>query len=335
MERALSQPGAVGLVLPTLPQSTVPGWVVSTVPNPPDAPRLGTPTPAEELATICQRAEALGAGTLWATDHLFWHGPALETVVALTVAAGATKKSMVGSCIIQLPLRHAPVVAKQASSLQLLSQGRMILGVGVGSHAGEYQQAGVSFAARGRQLDAGITELRRSWATGVGVTTGDVQGDAADRYRQIPSPTVPVPLWVGGSSEAALRRAASLADGWIPLFLSPDEYASSIDRLAKEVDRAGRPVGSVTPAMVLFVSIDDVDTGRSLRGTDWMSSLYGIPAKAFERHLVSGTARSVADTVAAYQTAGAEHIAVYITNDDPLPQFERLMAAMPANGMAI
>jgi alkanesulfonate monooxygenase SsuD/methylene tetrahydromethanopterin reductase-like flavin-dependent oxidoreductase (luciferase family) len=294
----------------------------------------GAPTPTEELAAICRRAEELGAGALWATDHLFWHGPALETMVALTVAAGATRRALIGSCVIQLPLRQAPAVAKQAASLQLLSQGRMVLGVGVGSHAGEYEQAGVEYADRGRQLDAGIAELRRSWESGEGVTAGDVEAGGAERYRQLPAPE-PVPIWVGGSSEAALRRAASLADGWMPLFLNPVAYTAALDRLAKEVDRAGRPVDAVTRSMVLFVSVDEDHERGVRRGTGWMSSLYGIPAHAFERHLVSGSAASVADTVATYLDAGAEHVAVYITDDGPLEQFEHLVAAMPAAGIAI
>jgi alkanesulfonate monooxygenase SsuD/methylene tetrahydromethanopterin reductase-like flavin-dependent oxidoreductase (luciferase family) len=225
-------------------------------------------------------------------------------------------------------------VAKQAASIQLLSQGRMVLGVGVGSHVGEYEQAGIPYADRGRQLDTGIAELRRSWASGEGVDVGDVDAGGAARYRQLPAPD-PIPVWVGGSSEAALRRAASLADGWMPLFLNPVEYSSALDRLAKEIDRAGRAADSVTRAMVLFVSVDS-DTDRGLRrGTGWMSSMYGIPPKAFERHLVCGSPASVADTVATYRDAGAEHVAVYVTDDEPLEQFESLAAAMPAAGITI
>ena len=200
--------------------------------------------------------------------------------------------------------------------------------MGVGSHAGEYERAGIDYHTRGRQLDAGIAELRRAWATGGMVSSDGHRSDDDDRYRQLPAPPT-IPVWVGGSSEAALRRAAALADGWMPLFLSPTEYREALDRLAKEVDRAGRAAHEVTPSIVLFVSIDsDPATARN-RGTDWMSSLYGIPAKAFDRHLVSGTAAEVAATVDAFHQAGAEHVAVYVTEDQPLEPFERLLAALP------
>ncbi len=142
-------------------------------------------------------------------------------------------------------------------------------------------------------------------------------------------------MWAGGSSEAALRRAATLADGWMPLFVEPKAYGEAVERLAKEADRAGRGPDDVTPAMVLFVSIDD-DPGTSRRrGTTWMSSLYGIPAKAFERHLVSGSAAEVAEVVSLYRAAGARHVAVYITADRPIDQFERLIAALPGAGIAV
>lgn len=328
--------GPVGLILPTLPQDTIPAWEAvarqATALGGSDGPDGPQADPIADLASVCRQAEEFGSSALWACDHLFWHRPVLECMTALTVAATATRHAVVGSCVVQLPLRNATVVAKQASSLQLLSRGRFVLGVGVGSHAGEYDQAGIGYASRGRQLDRGIVELRRSWQTGDGVVVGDIAAGGSARYRQLPAPP-PVPIWVGGSSEAALQRAATLADGWMPLFVAVDAYEHAVEHLAKEVDRAGRPVGAVVPSIVLFVSIDDnIERGRR-RGTAWMSSLYGIPAKAFERHLVVGSPAEVATTVASYHRAGAEHVALYITADEPLDQLERLFASFPAAGV--
>jgi alkanesulfonate monooxygenase SsuD/methylene tetrahydromethanopterin reductase-like flavin-dependent oxidoreductase (luciferase family) len=248
-------------------------------------------------------------------------------MVALAIAASATDAATLGTCVVQLPLRQAPAVAKQAASLQMLSGGRFVLGVGVGSHQGEYEQAGIDYHTRGRQLDAGIGELRRSWLSGHGITAGDVSSNGPERYRQLPEPS-PIPVWVGGSSEVALRRAANLADGWMPLFLTPTEYGDAIERLGKELDRAGRSTDAVTRSIVLFTSIDDDPQLAQRRGTGWMSSLYGIPPKAFERHLVSGTSEEVAGIVDAFRDAGAEHVAIYITADQPLEQFGHLIGAL-------
>jgi alkanesulfonate monooxygenase SsuD/methylene tetrahydromethanopterin reductase-like flavin-dependent oxidoreductase (luciferase family) len=365
MVRPATPLGPVGLILPTFPQTIQPSWSAISPSSRTTGSTNGTGAPGPEtacdplaeLAETCRAAEALGVDALWATDHLFWHGPALECMTALTVAATATRRAMLGTCVVQLPLRQAPAIAKQAASLQSLTQGRMVLGVGVGSHAGEYEVSGIDYATRGRQLDEGIAQVRRAWESGSGsaggdigvgdaaggvaavgnavggdtagghIAVGDIAGGSSDRYRQLPAPPA-IPLWVGGSSEVALRRAASSADGWIPMLLAPAEYSAALARLAKEIDRANRPDDAVTRSVVLFASIDD-DTDEGLRrGTEWMSSLYGIPAKAFRRHLVAGSAESVARTVTDYRAAGAEHVVLYITDDQPLPQVDRLMAAL-------
>ena len=280
----------LGLILPTFPQGRA------------DLPG------AAQLAALCGRAEAGGATALWACDHLYWHGPALEAMSALGVAAGATRHAAIGTCVLQLPLRSAPSVAKEAAALAHLSEGRFVLGVGVGTHAGEYAAAGVPFGARGRRLDEAIDALRQAWEI-----------DPAARYAQLPTPGR-VPVWVGGSSEAALRRATQRGDGWIPLFVPPDDYSAALGRLDKESERVGRDPADVARAIVVFVSVGGA--GADERGLGWMSSLYGLPARSFERHLVTGTARACATVLARYADAGAQHVAVFVTADDPLVQFE-------------
>ncbi len=329
MEPSPDPLGPIGLVLPTFLQNMAPACAG---PSDGAVDPGGAGDPMADLAAVCAGAEELGVDALWACDHLFWHGPCLESMLALTVAATATRRVGLGTCVVQLPLRRTSVVAKQAASLQSLSGGRFILGVGVGSHPGEYQQAGIDFHDRGRLLDAGIADLRQSWSTGHGVDRGDPAVGGASQYRQLPEPSA-IPVWVGGSSHAALRRAATLADGWMPLFLSPAQYGEAVEQLAKEVAGAGRPTETVTPAMVLFVSIDDDPVTGLDRGTRWMSSLYGIPAKAFDRHLVAGTAAEVAEVVATYRSAGAQHVAIYVTQDQPLDQFDRLTSALRGAGM--
>jgi alkanesulfonate monooxygenase SsuD/methylene tetrahydromethanopterin reductase-like flavin-dependent oxidoreductase (luciferase family) len=282
----------LGLVLPTFPQGA------------------GAPLDAAALADACRRAEAAGAGALWACDHLYWHGPALEALAALGVAATATSRATVGTCVLQLPLRHAPSVAKEAATLSHLANGRLVLGVGVGTHPGEYAAAGSDFATRGPRLDAGIDALRAAWAP-------ETQG----RYAQLPAPA-PIPIWIGGSSEAALRRAARRGDGWIPLFLDPAEYRGAMERLDKEADREGRDPQGVARAIVAFASVGDDDAAE--RGLAWMGSLYGLPARSFARHLVAGDARCCAQALARYAEAGAQHVALFLTADTPLVQFEDL-----------
>ena len=259
---------------------------------------------------------------MWALDHLFWPHPIDEAMTTLTVAAIATRRPMLGTCVLQLPLRQPPAVAKQATAIQLLSGGRFVLGLGVGSHEGEYVRAGVDYHRRGELMDAGIASLRQAWASA---------DDPQAAYRQ--EPAAPrIPIWIGGSSEAARHRAATVADGWVPLFLTADEYGPALQELRREIEAAGRPADDVEAAVVVFARVGDRDEATE-SGCRWLSELYGIPAKAFERHLVSGTAGDVADRVAAYRDAGAEHVALYVTDDRPLHQFEALVGALSAAGV--
>jgi len=241
----------------------------------------------------------------------------LECITTLCVAATATRQSVLGTCVLQLPLRSPAAVAKQAAALQLLSGGRFVLGVGIGDHPGEYERAGVDFATRGRALDEGMAALRRAWRTA---------GEPAPAYAQEPTaPTIPV--WVGGSSPAALRRAAASADGWVPLFLSPEGYATALARLREAAVAAGRASDAVLPAVVVPVCVG-VDPGTHDRGTGWLASLYGIPPKAFGRHLVAGPADRCAERVRRYLDAGAEHVAVMVAADGAVDQFAALADAL-------
>ena len=91
---------------------------------------MSTTGRADEVAEVCRRAEATGADSLWAVDHLYWPHPVAEALTTLTVAAVTTTRPLLGTCVLQLPLRPSSVVAKQATALQLLSGGRFVLGLG-------------------------------------------------------------------------------------------------------------------------------------------------------------------------------------------------------------
>ncbi len=272
------------------------------------------------LSRVAARAEAAGAAAVWACDHLFWSGPCLECLTALTVAATATTTATLGTCVLQLGLRQPAVVAKQLASLQALSQGRFVLGVGVGSHEGEYQACQVPYAGRGPRLERSLDELERLLEAGTSTGTDD------PGYRQRPVPG-PIPLYVGGASRAALRRAARRGDGWIPTFVPPAAYAERLQALRAELEALGRRSDAVVPAVVAFVRTG-TEVGARRDGTGWLSRLYRLPASAFERHLVAGPPERCAEALAAYVAAGARHVAVMVADDDAGEHFEALAAVM-------
>ncbi len=324
--RPTGELGPVGLILPTAPQGkrlselgSTHGVTASDRSGATDGITSGGLPDARRLARTCQEAEAAGAGAIWAVDHLFWPRPFLECLTALAVAATVTRRAVLGSCVLQLPLRDPGTVAKQAAALQVLSGGRLVLGLGVGSHPQEYGAAGVDFAERGRLMDTGLASLRQAWSADGG----------PDHYPQLPAPA-PIPVWVGGASGPALGRAATSADGWVPLFLTPAGYAEASARLAELTEAAGRPASDVARAVVLFVSVGG--PGALEAGTAWLSSLYGIPPRAFARHLVAGEPAAVAAEVARYHEAGAEHVVVMVTDDQPVAPFAALVDALGAAG---
>ena len=271
-------------------------------------------TPAGDLVELCRRAEATGADSLWAVDHLYWPHPIGEAMTTLAVAAAATSRPLLGTCVLQLPLRRPDAVAKQAGFLQHLSGGRFVLGLGVGIHEGEYARAGVDFHRRGRTMDEGVARLRAAW---------DDPGGGSD-YVQAPAPPA-IPLWFGGSSAAARRRAAAIGDGWVPLFLAPEDYVDALAALRTETAEAGRTRDAVVPGVVVFAAVGDDDAGE--RGAAWLSHLYRLPAKAFRRHLVAGSPETCAAGLRRFAEAGAAHIVVMVAGSPAVDQFAALRAA--------
>lgn len=261
---------------------------------------------------------------MWAVDHLFWPDPINECLTTLAVAASATRRPMLGSCVLQLPLRQPAAVAKQATALQNLSGGRFVLGVGVGSHETEYSQAGVDFHRRGQLMDEGIAAMGRAWAS---------VDEPPLPYRQEPS-SPRVPLWIGGSSPAARRRAAAVGDGWIPLFLTADDYEQAVNALRRETEEAGRDPDAVEPGVVLFARVGPEDEAPA-HGAQWLSSMYGVPAKAFDRHLVAGEAETCAAALGRYAEAGARHILVMVAGVGAVQHFGRVRSAFMARTIAV
>ena len=302
---------SLGLILPATTQGELPPDKGSTSGSTEDG--------AARVAELCRRAEAAGADSLWAVDHLFWPHPIAEPVTTLAIAAAATSRPALGTCVLQLPLRQPAQVAKQATALQLLSGGRFVLGLGVGSHPGEYQRAGVDFHRRGTLMDDALVRLRAAWSA---------EAAPSSDYRQEPV-APPVPLWFGGSSTAARRRAAVQGDGWVPLFVTPDEYDAALTALRSEAAGAGRDPDSVEPGVVVFVHVaDDRDAGA--RGADWLSDLYRVPPKAFQRHLVAGSATECAAGLWRYAEAGARQVIVMVAGAQAVAQFQSLRSAFDA-----
>ncbi len=221
---------------------------------------LGLDRP-ERLAALAARAEALGFDFLGTGDHIAFHRPTLESLTLLAYLAAHTRRIRLGPCVYLLALRHPTVVAKTVATLDVLSGGRVIFGVGVGGEfPKEFEACGVPHRERGRRVDEGLAVVRLLWAHAPAAFQGRFV-----RFTDLtlePRPVQPggPPIWIGGRSDHALRRAARLGDGWVSYLVTPERYRGSVEKIRAFAREAGRELDAERPfetAHVAFTVLDD------------------------------------------------------------------------------
>jgi alkanesulfonate monooxygenase SsuD/methylene tetrahydromethanopterin reductase-like flavin-dependent oxidoreductase (luciferase family) len=202
-----------------------------------------------------------------------------------------------------LPLRHPTLVARQVADLELLAPGRLVLGLGIGGEdPHEYTVCGVDPRTRGRRMDECLQVLRLLLA-GTPVTFHGEFFDLDDALI-LPAPPSPVPLIVGGRSDAAVRRAARLGDGWIGVWNSARRYAEVVASIDEQAAAAGRADHPRAHAMQVWCGIaDDRGEARTLVSTA-MEGFYQIPFDRFERYSPFGTPADIAEFLVPYVEAG-------------------------------
>jgi probable F420-dependent oxidoreductase len=206
-------------------------------------PQIGRKAGPDGIRRAAIQAEELGFADVWTSEHIIVPAGApyppspvfYDPVLSLTWAAAFTRRVRLGTSVLVLPMRHPLPLAKELATLQNLSQGRLILGAGVGWLEAEFAALGVPFRERGRRMDEGIAMMRAVWSDDPVSFSARYIPAVIERMRSLPRPEVPIPIWIGGGSEAAIRRALSL-DGWHGSRTSPEEAAPIVRRL-----RAARP----------------------------------------------------------------------------------------------
>jgi probable F420-dependent oxidoreductase len=218
-----------------------------------------------DIGPDAREAERLGFELVTAMDHLPGSHPSLETWTALTWAAAATERIRVTPNVLGLPYRNPGVTAKMAATLQQLSGGRLILGLGAGGSNAEFEAFGLPVRSPKEKIDAfeeGITVIRGLW-------TGKPQTFEGKHYRleeaQIsPPPDPPIPLWLGTYGPRALAITGRLADGWLPSYryAMPDVYRGMRDRVRGAAESAGRDPDAIEYAYNVGVRVDEKAEAR-------------------------------------------------------------------------
>ncbi|MEW2352588.1 LLM class flavin-dependent oxidoreductase [Spirillospora sp. NPDC029432] len=269
---------------------------------------------AAGVAEHARRAEDAGLESVWVGDHLIAKDrPFLDSTLRLAAAAAVTERVRIGFGVMVLALRPVAWAAKQIASLQHLSGGRVLLGVGTGGavhgDAG-WRAAGVPYAERGARTDAALAVL-----------PGLVRGEAVDLGdgEVALSPGAPMPPVLIGGGPAAMRRAARFGDEWYPAFSDPARIAPAAEKLAALAAEYGRPAPRLTVSV--SVGLGDVPAERidaQVRGL----TEYGMTEDEARGALVTGTPERAAERFAELAEAGAHRVIAMPFPADGLRQIE-------------
>tara|TARA_B100000949_G_scaffold204504_1_gene194144 strand:+ start:236 stop:1147 length:912 start_codon:yes stop_codon:yes gene_type:complete len=274
------------------------------------------------LRTLAQRAESLGFDSAWVSDHIILprsvdsfypyaaNGVATfrpdedyyEPLAALNFLAGCTQKIRLGTHVLILPYRNPVLTAKMISTLDVLSEGRFILGAGVGWMEEEFKALGLdTFAQRGAVTDEYIQLFKELWTKDNPEFQGEHYQLSESGFQPKPVQKPHPPIWIGGHTNPAIRRAAKYGDGWMPIglrppaILEPEELAEKITRLRRLTMEAGRPEDAVSLCFSTGVTFDD--------------------SPGATRRMMSGRAEQIAADLRQYQDLGIRNFILGFPGD--------------------
>lgn len=288
--------------------------------------RIGTVLPnqvawgnADAILQLARATEQAGLDSVWVADHVVMpavftsdypmealqgfnpveHETFFEPLVTLAFVASQTSRVRLGTSIIVPTLRHPAYTAKLVATLDNLSGGRVVLGVGAGWLREEFDALGVEpFERRGELLDEHIAVMRALWSSEVATFEGAHYRLPPVRSAPKPARTSGPPIWIGGTSRAALRRVASMGDGWQPMAVGPSELSTMVPQLRELVSRAGRD-----PDTIDICPRCDIAFGRP--ETQKANGIYG-------------DAEEVAAGLEGYRDAGCTELILDLQPDDSL-----------------
>jgi alkanesulfonate monooxygenase SsuD/methylene tetrahydromethanopterin reductase-like flavin-dependent oxidoreductase (luciferase family) len=273
-------------------------------------PALGAVEPpgGGGLVERARRVEELGLESVWVPDLIMGDGtPSLEAVVMLTTAAAVTERIGLGFGVLVLPVRPTAWLAAQIMTLQHLSGGRILLGVGSGGFPGSpfWRAAGVSAGGRGARTDAALDALPGLLA-GEPTALSDQPGRPA--LTLAPAVTSP-PVLIAGNGDVAIRRAVRYGAGWFPSLISPKALAEGAATLRERAAEQGRPAPQITVGVHY---VGDAGHGAFVRN---LVKVHGRDPEEAVSITVSGGPRDVADRIAEYAAAGADRVVVALDRE--------------------
>jgi probable F420-dependent oxidoreductase len=288
------------------------------------------PTRAARLGVLGARAEDAGFSSVWVPDSPLVYGLP-DPLVALTAIAAATRRVTLGTAMLLGALRQPVLLAHSIATLDRLSGGRLVIGLGAGFAAPETERqfaaAGVPFRGRTGRLEETVTVLRALWSgkpvshAGRHFTFDDVTIG--------PAPHTPggPPIWLAGAGATAEQRVGRLADGWLPYLPTATAYAEGWQRVR---DAAGPT--PPTPGLYMTVALDSSVERATTRLRETVERWYGYPFDVVSglQATFAGTPDGLRERLAPYLAAGVEHVVLRAADDDAERGLDALAGALPA-----
>ncbi len=262
------------------------------------------------LAAAARHAEDAGLDSVWHGDHLATGTPTVECTIALAVAATATTRIAVGASVFVPAIRQLAWAAKLLASLQLVSGGRLLLGIGSGGGRAQWAAAGVPFEERGPRTETALRLLPHLLA-------GEPVALPGGEVTLAPGVTVP-PLWVGNASAVAIDRAARLGDGWFPSLITPEALAAGRERLVA----AGRPAPAIAIGALTALGVAPGTPTRAELAAGIAGYRHAAPDAA--RLPITGGPDEAAARIAEYAAHGATHLVTGLSGPDWRTQVDLL-----------
>jgi probable F420-dependent oxidoreductase len=259
----------------------------------------------QRIRNFLQRAEAIGFHSAWVVEHMFGTIPALAPVELLTYAAAVTERLRLGAAVLLTALRTPVHTAKSLATLDQLSGGRLIVGVGLGGNPKIYPAFGLTAKRRAARFAEGLRVMKRLWTEPHVTADGEFYRLENASLQPRPLQTPHPPLWFGGHHPLALRRAVELGDGFIGAgSASTATFAEQMKVLRAILAERGRDSASFPIGKRVYLAIDRDRARAGKRLAEWFGAFYGRPALA-EEVSVWGDADTCVEGLRAVAAAGA------------------------------
>jgi probable F420-dependent oxidoreductase len=255
------------------------------------------------------RLEELGYDSAWTSEHIFFYFPTFDALTQLAAMAARTERIQLGTAVFLLPLRPPALAAKEIASVDIISNGRVVLGIGVGGeYPKEFEAVGVPVKERGARTNEAMDVIKRLFTEDR--VTFDGRFTRLDGVSLQPKPAQKggPPFWVAGRSEAAMRRAGRLGDGYLPYLFSPDRFRDGLAKVREHAEQAGRDPAAITPALYQFIALADTYEEAKQVAAAELSMRYNQPfEKIVDRYVVMGNPEDCARRLGDFADAGVQH----------------------------